>query len=47
MNKMIQIVAGLVGLKLHAKASEIKGRKSEGRRDSNKVDWHDVKGNAC
>lgn len=36
---MIQIVAGFFGLQLHAEPHNIKGRKSEGVRDGNKVDW--------
>ena len=39
MNKMMQIIAGFFGLQLHSEASEIKGQKSEGSRDSNKTDF--------
>jgi hypothetical protein len=37
-----EVVARLSGkVTIHAKASDIKGRKSNGTRDGNKVDWRD------
>ena len=39
MKKLIEKTAVLLGAKIHATHSAIKGRKSGGQRDSNGQDW--------